>query len=112
MKKNKLIIVLITSPILYFFLNLIEFEPLNQATSKYFQSLLFVLTYMVVVLRPTFRLKIIYLAFFLLLVMVGFYLLQRINLANSLASIAIGILFISSISYLPEIIKKGFVEKL
>lgn len=108
----RVIIILIISPILFVLFSLIEFEPLNQVTSKYFQSFIFVLTFITVTLKPKFRKKILYLAPFLLFVMVGFYLVQKIVLANSLASMAIGILFITSLSYLPEIIKKGFVEKL
>lgn len=111
--KNKIrvVVVLIISPVLFFIFNLVEFEPLNQATSKYLQSLLFVLTFITVTLKPKFKIIIFYLAFILLLIMIGFYLLQKITVANSLASIAIGILLITSLTYLPQILKNGYVEK-
>lgn len=113
MKTNiKIIVVLIISPILYILFNIVEFEPLNQLTSKYFQSLLFVFTFMIVTIKPIFRTKIVYFSLFILLIMAGTYILQKIALANSLASIGFGLLFITLTSYLPELVKKGVVEKL
>lgn len=112
MKSSKVFLVLIVSILLFFIFSTIEFEPLNQATNKYFQSLIFTLTFAFTVLKPKFRIKVFFFAFFLLFLMVGLYLLQRLTLANSLSSIGIGILFITSLTYLPELIKTGYIEKL
>ncbi len=112
MKKFKVVLIFVIAVILFFTFNVIEFEPLNQATSKYFQSLLFVLTFIIVTLKPKYRIKIFYLTFPFIFIMIGFYLLGSLALANSLSSMILGILFITSLTYLPVLIKKGFVEKL
>ena len=112
MKNNKVILVAVASIILFFIFSAIEFEPLNQATSKYIQSAIFVLIFAVAILKPKLRSKIFYFTFLLLFLMVGFYLFQRIALANSVASVGIGIFFITLLTYLPELIKKGYIEEL
>ena len=112
MKNTKLILVVVISIILFFIFSAFEFEPLNQVTSKYIQSAIFSLTFLIVTIKPKLRIKIFYLTFLLFFLMVGFYLFQRLALANSLASVGIGIFFITSLSYLPELIKKGYIEKL
>lgn len=105
-----LLVILFISSFLAF--NVIEFEPLNQAGNKYLQSLVFSATFTVSIFAPKFRMKLFYLSFFLLLPAVILYLLQQLMMANVFSSISVGMLLLISISYVPELLKKGYVEKL
>lgn len=98
--------------LLFFIFSLAEYEQLNPNMNKYFQSLVFSTTSILAIFTPVFRRKLFYLAFLLLLMMVAFYLTGQLLWSNALASLGIGILLILSLSYVPEIIKKGYVEKL
>lgn len=113
MKKNtKIISILIISVVSFLIFSGIEFEPLNQLGNKYLQSLIFSATLAVSLLKSSLKIKLFYLGFFFIFLTVCFYLFGRLALSNSFASIGIGILFIVSVTYLPEILKNGFVEKL
>lgn len=112
MKNKKIIFILIISVISFVIFSGIEFEPLNQVTSKYLQAFIFSATLAISFIKPLWKLKLFYLGFFFIFLMVTFYLFGRLALSNSLASIATGMLFIVALTYLPEIFKKGFVEKL
>ncbi len=112
MKKYSLLFEILLFVILIFVFNLLEYEPLNQTSSKYFQSIIFSATLTVSIFHPTSRLKLLYLALIFLVGMTGFYLINQLALSNSLASIGIGILFLVLITYIPQIVKKGEVEKL
>lgn len=112
MKKFRIIFILIISIVSFFIFSGIEFEPLNQVTSKYLQAFIFSATLAVSIIKPSLRLKLFYLGFLLIFLMVCFYLFGRLPTANSFASIGIGILLIVSLTYLPELFRKGFVEKL
>lgn len=96
----------------FFLFNMVEFEPLNKASNKYFQSAVFTLTLVLSAFWSKLRIKLFYVAFSILSLMIGAYLLQRIDWSNALASIGIGMLLITVLSYLPQIVKKGYVEKL
>ncbi len=98
--------------ILMFVFSQTEFEPLNQVMNKYIQALIFTISLIAAIIKPESRIKIFYLAFLILFLMVGSYLLQKLALANSLGSIGVGILLITSLTYLPELFNKGYVEKI
>lgn len=112
MKEIKVISIFIIPIISFLIFSGIEFEPLNQITNKYLQSFIFSATLTVSIIRPSWRFKLFYLGLFFIFLMVIFYLFGRLALSNSFASIGIGILIIVSLTYLPELFKKGFVEKL
>lgn len=105
-----LLVILFVSSFLVF--NLIEFEPLNQAVSKYLQSFMFSMALIVSIARPCLKVKLFYLGFLFIFLMVMFYLSGRLPLSNSFASIGIGIITIVSLTYLPQLVKKGFVPNL
>ncbi len=109
---KKIIFIFILFISSFFLFNLMEFELLNQSMNKYLQSLIFSIVLVVAVFGPKVRAKLPYAVFLLLLVSVLLYILNQLSLSNSFASIGIGMLLLIMLSYLPEIIKKGFVEKL
>ncbi len=111
-KSNKIIPGLLFFIVAFFIFDLSEFEPLNRIISKDIQAFVFSITLIISIFIPKFRTKLFYLSFFILLSMIGSYLINEITLSNALASLGIGILLLTSLSYLPEIIKKGYIEKL
>lgn len=111
-RSTKIIFILIISVVSFLIFSGIEFEPLNQLGNKYLQSFIFSATLAISLIKPSLKLKLFYLGFFFIFLTVSFYLFGRLALSNSFASIGIGILFIVCLTYLPELFKKGFVEKL
>ncbi len=60
---------------------------------------------------PKFRRLSMVLAFTMLILMFFLYLMDQLSLSNIIGSSGIAILIITLFTYLPQIIKKGFVEK-
>lgn len=89
-----------------------EFSPLNQSGSAILQALAAAFAVFLSVAKPALRLKLFYFAFLLLGVGVLLYLMQKLMPANAFMAAGTAILLIVSFSYLPQIFKKGFVEKL
>lgn len=113
MKKSYKIILSVPVFIISFFVfNLLEFEPLNQKMNTDFQSLVFSIILLVSVFMPNLRMKLFNLAFLLLLLMGGFYLLSQLSWANAFSSLGVGILLIVSLTYLPELLRRGTIENL
>ena|SRR5258708_7930224 len=110
-KSIKLILIYFFSIILFLIFSFLEFEPLNKESNKYLQAAIFALVFLMSVLKPKLRIKAYKLSFLFLLMIVGFYLAQQIDLANSLSSILVGVLLIISLTYLSEIVRKGYVER-
>lgn len=50
-------------------------------------------------------------SFLILLIMIFLYLMNELNMANIIGSFGFALLLIVITSYIPDIIKKGFVEK-
>lgn len=98
--------------IMFFIFNFIEFEQLNPTGNKYLQSFIFSSTAVISIFMPKHRNKLFLASFFLLFLMAVFYLTNKLTLSNSLASIGIGMLSLTAFSYLPQIFKKGYIEKL
>lgn len=92
--------------------NILEFELLNQAISKYIQSFIFSTTLIISIFKQQFRKKLFYLSLFFIFLAFVLYLVNQLMLSNSLSSLGIGILFITLLSYLPKIVKMGYTEKL
>lgn len=89
-----------------------EFVPLNQSGSAFLQALAAAGAVFISVAKPQFRLKLFYFAFLVLGIGALLYLLQKLMPANAFMAAALAILLVISFSYLPQIFKKGFVEKL
>ena len=109
---RRILFILILFVISFLIFNVVEFELLNQEMNKYLQSLIFSTVLILSFYRPILRIKLFYIIFLLIFAAILFYLLNQLYLSNSLASIGIGILFIVLLSYLPQLIKKGYVEDL
>lgn len=89
-----------------------EFVPLNQSGSVFLQALAAAGAAFISVANLKLRLKLFYFAFLLLGIGALLYLLQKLMLANACMAAGSAILLPVSFSYLPQIFKKGFVEKL
>lgn len=89
-----------------------EFVPLNQSGSAFLQALVAAGAVFISVAKPQFRLKLFYFAFLVFGIGALLYLLQKLMPANAFMAAGSAILLVVSFSYLPQIFKKGFVEKL
>lgn len=89
---------------------LLEYGRVTILTNEIIQPLIFTLAVELIYLRVK-RLSILWFASALLVLMVIFYLFNFLLLANWLGSLGFGMLFITSVSYMPELLKHGFIEK-
>lgn len=75
------------------------------------QPILFSLGFVIAVLLSPYRKYLFVTSMILLSLMVLTYLLQMMEISNWLGSLGFGMLVITFFSYIPEIVKKGFIEK-
>lgn len=75
------------------------------------QPLIFALSITICILYSNFRKYLINASVVLLLSMVLTYMFNMLEIANWLGSLGFGMLFITIMSYLPQLIKKGNLEK-
>ncbi len=75
------------------------------------KSIIFGIT-LFIAMNSVYRKYLFLVCFFLLTLMTFFYLFWQITWADRFGSLGFGMLFITSLLYLPAIIKKGYVEKL
>jgi len=100
---KKIIFMLIIFVSSFLIFNLVEFELLNQSMNKYFQSLIFSTVLILSIFQPKLRTRLFYVFFFLLFAAALLYSLGQLSLSNSLASIAVGMVTIVSLTYLPKL---------
>lgn len=76
-----------------------------------FSPFIFALTAVTSVLIPHARKILLVTSLSLLSAMILTYLLNMIDVANWLGSLGFGIILVVSVTYLPQFIKKGYIEK-
>lgn len=108
----KLILTAFFSVILFLIFNMLEFELLNEGMNQNIQSIIFSICAGTAIFYPKLRNKLLYVSFTPLFLMIMFYLLGDIKLANSIGSLGFGILTIAIMSYVPTILKNGYIEKI
>lgn len=108
----KIITAIIVLIISFLTFNILEYELLYSLGNKYILSSFFSLGLTFALFIPKLRFKLIILSFILLFLTTFLYLAGQMGLANFLASGGIGLMALVLFSYLPEIFKKGYVEKL
>lgn len=74
-----------------------------------FQSLIFALLTLLLILHPRLKKVFIVLSLILFVLMVIFFVLNFIPIANFFGSLAFGILIISGLFYLPKVLKKDYI---
>lgn len=109
MKKFFLGIIIFVSAALIF--SLLEFESSFDKFGTLIQPLIFALTLTVSIFLKHIRKVILSISIALLIIMILTYLLNMINISNWIGGLGFGILIVTLASYLPELIKKGYIEK-
>lgn len=112
MQKTKIVWGILIFVVVFLLFNFGEFEPLNQSGSKYLQALLVASAAVVSLIKPKLKLKLFYLSFLIFITGAFLYLTGKLMVANALFSAGLGIMLVVSLSYLPELLKKGQVENL
>ena len=74
-----------------------------------FQSFIFTLLTLLLIFYPWLKKVFIIFSLILFILMVIFFILNFIPIANYFGSLAFGILIISGLFYLPKILKKGYI---
>lgn len=102
------IIIFIVSLFVFYFL---EFESSLAKVESLIQPLFFAATLSICIIRPHFRKIILIASAILLAVMIFTYLFNQLNIANWVGSLGFGILIVTIASYIPELVKKGYIER-
>lgn len=84
----------------------------NVASLIWIQTAFFIIIFSSVLTYPQIRMHYWKAAFLLIIIMVVFYIFQNINLANIAGSSSVGIIFILLLSYLPQLVKLGYIKKI
>lgn len=103
-----LIIFIFTSPILLF----LHTGFLTDSTVKVSQTVIFATGLSMTAVWPTLRRFVLLGALFLIVVMAVLYIVNMIELADMVGSTGIGLITINLLSYLPQLIKLGYIKKL
>lgn len=77
-----------------------------------FEILIVALTTEILIFWPRLRLIFILIANILFLIMVLFFVLNMVDIANIFGSLGFGIFLIASLFYLPQLFKYGCIEKI
>lgn len=104
----KVIIIFVVFMVVF---SLLEYESSLAKLNSLIQPFLFAVTLSISISLPHFRKIQLFIAFLLLLAMVFTYLVNQINVSNWLGSLGFGILILTIFSYIPELIKKGYIER-
>ena len=79
--------------------------------SQIIQPVIFASVLIICIFSSAARKYMIAASFFMLSLMIITYLLQMLEVSNWIGSLGFGVLTITLFSYLPELIKKGYIEK-
>lgn len=91
--------------------NILEYGFEWNRPGKYIYPVILTIFTMVIFLKKDTRKYILIFSVLVFSLMIFFYLLIDVNLANTIGSFGFALLLIVVASYIPQIIKKGFVEK-
>lgn len=103
-----LIISFATTPILFF----VHTGFMTDSLVKNLQVILFAGTFSFAIVWPVYRKYILLISLFLIIGMVFFFTLDMIYWADVLGSTSIGLVVLVLLSYLPQFVKKGYIENL
>lgn len=94
-----------------FVFSFLEFESSLGKIDSLIQPLVFAATLSICLCLPRFKKIILLTALSLLIVMILTYVFDQINLSNWIGSLGFGMLVTTVAAYLPELIKRGCIEK-
>lgn len=115
MKKVKnFVAVLITIPFIWIFIILgfgLNVNLLEIALFKFIQPVIFAVTATICIFFPFLRKYLLMVSLTLLIFMILTYLFNLFDFANWTGNLGFGILAIVVFSYIPQLLKKGYLEK-
>lgn len=110
-QEKKIILIPILIPIFTLVFTVLNSGLKVNQLNQIIQPLAFALSATSCILFPNIRTNLIKGSLYILLSMVLVYLFNMLDIANWLGSLGFGVLFITIISYLPQLVKRGSIEK-
>lgn len=92
--------------------NFLEYGGAWDGWNKFAYPALYTSISLVIVFKQSFRKLFLFVALSLISIMVVIYLFNEIYLSNLIGSLGLAILAIVFVSYIPGLIKKGYIENL
>lgn len=111
MKINKAVITSILFVISFLIFIVLDVGMNVEQASQIIQPLFFALVFVVTTLFTGFRKYILIFSLALLFLLIIAYLFGRLSLSDWIGRLGFGILFLTIFSYIPELVKKGHIEK-
>ena len=94
-----------------FIFSFLEFESSIIKIDTFIQPLIFAATLSISLCLPQLKKIVLAVSLLLLAVMILIYLFNMIEIANWIGSLGFGMLFVILSTYLPELLKRGYIEK-
>ena len=79
---------------------------------KIAQSVIFTVVFTIILVWPQSKKTIFWLGLFLIILMMFFYIFSLIEWSNMIGSTGVGFIMINLVSYLPQLIKLGYIKNL
>lgn len=79
---------------------------------KSIRSLIFSLSVLAIILNPSIKKSLLFISGLMLILMIIFYLLNQLMIADWIGSLGFGIVAITIAGYLPELIRRGYIKNL
>ena len=102
---------LILSLIFIGFFNFLEYGFQWNRLEEFIYPVILMLASLIIFFASKLRKFFLISSFLILLIMILLYLFNELNLANTVGSFGFALLLIVISSYIPQLIKKGFIEK-
>ena len=107
---KKLILIILITILLTFLFTLLNDGEISQF-GQIFQPLIFALTFSLCIFLSFLKKFFLIMSLSLLSLMVFVYFFNLLEISNWLGSLGYGMLLMVTFSYLPEFVKKGYIEK-
>lgn len=111
MKKINIITLASITTLIFTLLFMVLDSGWDFSHSNFIQAVIFALTTVICIFYSPFRKYILIAALVLLILMIITYLISTLDLSNWIGTVGFGILAIVVFSYIPQLIKRGYVEK-
>lgn len=98
--------------ILYIMFNFLEYGGVWDGWNQFVYPAILTVISLMIILKSNFRKLFLILALSLIGFMVVFYLFNEMNFANLIGSLGLAILVIVFASYIPDLLRKGYIEHL
>lgn len=110
-KSIRIILMFLLTAILTAILAFIDSDGDINDINQFYSPVILAFSFTISYFYPNIRKKLLIFSFILMLLMLVFYFTQHLDISNWFGSLGFGSLIFIIVSYLPELIRKGYVDR-